>query len=314
MSQVKSWVTIDCHYQFPQFAAAFLKTKNGKSVFIENNTSHAVPFLLDALIKSGGSPDRVDYLIVTHAHLDHAGASGQLMQLFKNAQLVAHPKAARTLINPQRLVDSAERVYGRSQFEQLYGQIVPVPAERTLAVHDGDSIQWQGETFQFLFTEGHASHHFCVAIPESGEVFTGDTFGLCYPRISGKSPFHFPSTSPVDFDHAAAIRSIDKILSTQSRGAFLTHFGWVQNLALRGELLKQHLHFHQELIEKSEHQQVEEELLESWILSELQQYFEAQLDRCGVQKTQEVLDILKMDIHLNAAGLAISAKKRRKPQ
>lgn len=314
MSQVNSWVTIDCHYRFPKFAAAFLKTKNGKSVFIENNTSHAIPFLLDALAKSGGTPDQVDYLMVTHAHLDHAGATGQLMQLFKNAQLVAHPKAARTLNNPKRLVESAEKVYGQSQFDKLYGQIVPVPAERTIVIQEGDTIKWQGETFQFLFTEGHASHHFCVAIPASGEVFTGDAFGLCYPGVSGKFPFHFPSTSPVDFDHDAAIKSIDKILSTRSRGAFLTHFGWVQDLALRGQLLKQHLNFHQELIETSEHQRVEEELLESWILKELQQYFEAQLDRCGIQKTQEVLDILKMDLHLNAAGLAIVAKKRRKPQ
>ncbi|NBV49664.1 MBL fold metallo-hydrolase [bacterium] len=312
MSQVNSWVTIDCHYQFPQFAAAFLKTKSGKSVLIENNTSHAIPFLLDALIKSGGAPDQVDFLIVTHAHLDHAGATGQLMQLFKNAQLIAHPKAARTLINPERLVESAERVYGQSQFEQLYGQIAPVPAERTIAVQDGDAIQWQGETFQFFFTEGHASHHCCVAIPESGEVFTGDAFGLCYPSISGKAPFHFPSTSPVDFDHAKAAMSIDKILSTQSRGAFLTHFGWVQDLTERGQLLKQHLDFHQELIEKSEVQQVEDEQLESWMLRELQQYFEDQLDRCGVQKSQQVLDILKMDIHLNAAGLTIVARKRRK--
>ena len=306
------WQTIDCHYLFPRFAAAFLRLESGRAVFIENNTTHAVPFLLAALEAQKISPDRVDYLMVTHAHLDHAGATGKLVRLFPNALVLAHPKAARTLMDPSRLVASAKKVYGENQFNTLFGEITPVPPERIRALSDGEKWNWQGLEFESLFTDGHASHHLCFFEKNSNSIFTGDAFGLSYPDIRGKKAFHIPSTSPVDFNCTFALLAIDRILKTGADRAFLTHFGEIQELRRQGEILKKHLLFHQSLIEDCDKNHIPDSEVEGHIHAKLGEYFVQELRESGVSMTPVTEKILKLDLDLNAAGLAFACLKRRK--
>lgn len=306
------WQTIDCHYLFPRFASAFLCVKGGRAVFIENNTSHAIPYLLEALRALGVLPERVDYLMVTHAHLDHAGATGKLLDFFPRATVLAHPKAARTLVDPSRLVMSAKKVYGESRFDALYGEIKPVPSERIRPLEDGEKWVWQGIDFQAIYTEGHASHHLCLYENNSKSVFTGDAFGLSYPDVQGKKPFHIPSTSPVDFDCSLALQALDRIIKLKAERAFLTHFGEVREIEKRGEILKKHLLFHQSLIEECDRGHVPDIEVEGVIRLKLAEYFSQELKKSEVIVTPSTEQLLKLDLDLNAAGLAFACLKRRK--
>ncbi|MFM8268601.1 MAG: MBL fold metallo-hydrolase [Pseudomonadota bacterium] len=308
----KNWHVIDCRYQFPRFAAAFLQVRNGRSIFIENNTNQALPHLLEALHSHGAEEKNVDYLIVTHAHLDHAGGTAALAERCPHAVVLAHPKAAKTLIAPERLIASAKKVYGEDKFFQMYGTIKPLPKERVREVGDGEVIPWQDISLKFLYTEGHATHHLCVLDESSQSIFTGDAFGLSYPALNGVHPFHIPSTSPVDFNYAEAIRAIDLIEATQAKTAYLTHYGPVSDISERAQLLRKHLLVHVNFINECEEMKIPDSQVESMILKNLSKYFEEELKACGIQITEEVRSLLKMDLELNAAGLAVSCLRKRK--
>ena len=171
-----------------------------QAAFVDTNTTHSVPLLIEKLRTLGLSPEAVSYLIITHVHLDHAGGASALLKLCPNATLLAHPKAARHMIDPSKLVTSAKKVYGEAQFDQLYGAIDSIPKERVQVIEDGEVIAFGTRTFQFFYTRGHANHHFCIWDSASNGVFTGDSFGLAYPALQKRGLFIFPSTSPTDFD------------------------------------------------------------------------------------------------------------------
>src|SRR5690242_7173105 len=118
--------TIDCHYVMPNFAAAYLLADQGKAAFVDNNTTHSVPTLMNALKQRGLEPKDVQFIMVTHVHLDHAGGTSALATLCPNAVVLAHPRAAPHLIDPRKLVSSARAVYGDAIFDQLYGKIDPI--------------------------------------------------------------------------------------------------------------------------------------------------------------------------------------------
>jgi glyoxylase-like metal-dependent hydrolase (beta-lactamase superfamily II) len=304
------WTTIDCQYLFPRFAASFLKVVKGKAIFIENNTVRAISRLLEALKNQQIGPRDVEYLMVTHAHLDHAGATGALIKLCPQATVLAHPKAAKVLINPSKLIEGAKKVYGEKQFQELYHSIDAVPSERVRAITDGERISWQGESYTFFYTTGHASHHLCILDETENAVFTGDSFGLCYPDLIGKTSFHIPSTSPIDFDYEAAIDSIDKIIASGAQTAFLTHYGPVGDLKDRGRILKKHLLFHKSLVDRAIFEKVAVLDLKRFIFSNLERYFLDELKAAGIEQTKEVVELLKLDLELNADGLVYCALKR----
>ena len=108
----------------------YLVEAGGRAVFIETGTSLAVPGLLHVLEEKGIAREAVAYVIPTHVHLDHAGAAGQLMQQLPKAQLVVHPRGARHLIDPSKLIAGTMAVYGETKFKALYGELIPVPAQR----------------------------------------------------------------------------------------------------------------------------------------------------------------------------------------
>ncbi|MBY0370332.1 MBL fold metallo-hydrolase, partial [bacterium] len=119
--EVSSLDTIDCGYCFDDFAASFLLVEGNRAAFVETNTAHAVPRFLEALRKRGLGPEAVDYIVVTHVHLDHAGGTAALAAACPQARVLAHPRAARHLKDPSKLVASAKAVYGEERFSELYG-------------------------------------------------------------------------------------------------------------------------------------------------------------------------------------------------
>lgn len=224
-------VTLDADYLRPGLAAIHLIVEDGGVAIVDTGTHHAVPSVLAELRGLGLGPEAVDYIIVTHVHLDHAGAAGALLQNCPNAKLVAHPKGARHLIDPVKLVAGSIAVYGREQFYAHYGDIVPAPAERVIEAGEGFQLDFRGRGLSFLDTPGHARHHFCVHDRRSNSLFTGDTFGISYREFDVRGqPFIFPTTTPVQFEPEALHASIDRLLATGAQAAFLTHYGRVTGL------------------------------------------------------------------------------------
>jgi glyoxylase-like metal-dependent hydrolase (beta-lactamase superfamily II) len=289
--------TIDCHYLRPRFAAAFLVVEQGRAAFIDNNTSLALPYLLEALKAQNLKPEAVDYLIVTHAHLDHAGGTSALLNICKNAQVLAHPKAARTLIHPERLIQSAKKVYGEDKFHALYGEISPIPESRVRAVQNGETIAFGERTLSFVYTLGHASHHVCVHDSKSQGVFTGDSFGLCYPEIQNQGLLILPSTSPIDYDPVQAKKSVDQICSLKPKRLFLTHFGEVAEVSKAKDVLLENLDVHEKLFFwAKDHLDLGPELSQQIEKKLKSLYF-------------DYADFLKLDLELNAQGIAFAASK-----
>ena len=223
--------TIDALYVRPGLAAIHLLVEGGRVAIIDTGTNFSVPGVLEVLRRKNMHPENIDYVIVTHVHLDHAGGAGEMMRLFPNARLVAHPRGARHMIDPARLVAGSIAVYGEEKFRLAYGEIVPVPAQRVIEAPHEFTLQLNGRTLLFLDTPGHARHHFSIFDEKSRSFFTGDTFGLSYREfdVDGRE-FILPATTPVQFEPEAAHASIDLIMSYQPRAAYLTHYGRVTRL------------------------------------------------------------------------------------
>ncbi|MFM8316655.1 MAG: MBL fold metallo-hydrolase [Deltaproteobacteria bacterium] len=296
-SVVNDIQTIDCHYLRPRFAAAYLMIEKDRASFIENNTSHAIPYLLEALKQNHLSPESVDYIIVTHAHLDHAGGTSALLQHCKSATVLAHPKAARTLMHPEKLIQSAKRVYGDEAFEKLYGNITPIPEAKVRSVQDGETFKWGNRILTFFYTLGHATHHMCLYDSKSQGVFTGDTFGLRYPDLQSQGLFIIPSTSPIDYDPDEAKKSIDKILTFNPTRLFLTHFGEVDDIANAKIQILKNLDVHESLFKWAQRNLALGENLVPHIEQQLKKAFQV------FEKE------LELDLKLNAQGIAFGARK-----
>ena len=216
---------IDTELVRPRLTSAFLMQEGGRAAFVETGPAVSAPRLLAALETNGIARDAVDYLIVTHVHLDHAGGAGTLLAALPNAKLVVHPRGAKHLIDPSRLIAGATEVYGRERLAAVFGLPVPVPVERVITAADGFRLSLAGRPLRFLDTRGHALHHFVVYDEASRAVFSGDTFGIHFAPLDGvRGAFVFPTSSPVQFDPVAMHASIDRIAALAPERIHVTHF------------------------------------------------------------------------------------------
>lgn len=304
-------VTIDCHYVMPQLAASYLREEDGEVAFIEANTTLTVPRLLAALEKEGLSPQAVKYVIVTHVHLDHAGGASALMAACPNATLLAHPRAARHLIDPQKLVASAKHVYGEEAFEHLYGVISPIDAAKVRALDDGAEVTLGSATLRFLHTRGHANHHFVVHDVAREVVYTGDAFGLTYPSLQRAGRFSYPSTSPTDFDGEAAMASVRRITDLKPRAVGLTHFGLFEDVDAIADQLIRWLETATARAHEGAKSGDDQGTMEQRFKWQLEQDFEVEASRAGLSLTDADRKLIRFDLELNAQGLALAALKQR---
>jgi glyoxylase-like metal-dependent hydrolase (beta-lactamase superfamily II) len=223
---------IDTGFHRDRFDAAYLVVEGGRAAFIDTGTAFAVPRLLAALDALGLAHADVDFVIATHVHLDHAGGVGQLMQALPEAQLIVHPRGARHMIDPAALWQGALGVYGQARMARAYGELVPVDAARVRVTADGETLRLAGRPLMFAHTPGHALHHHCIWDERSGGWFTGDNFGMAYPEfnVDGRA-FIFPTTTPVQFEPQAMLASIARLLATNPRQMFLTHYSRIGHVA-----------------------------------------------------------------------------------
>ncbi|MBX3187799.1 MAG: MBL fold metallo-hydrolase [Labilithrix sp.] len=302
--------TIDCDV-LPAFTAAYLRVGGDECAFIETHTALAVPKLLAALEARGRRPEDVRWIVVTHAHLDHAAGAGTLLGKCPNATLLAHPRAARHLVDPTKLVASATKVYGAARFAELYGAIDPIPEERVRALDDGATFELGGATLSVHHTAGHAKHHFIVFDPTLQTVYTGDTFGLVYPALQRGARFAIATTSPTDFDAAEARKSIDKVLSLGAKAACLTHFDEVRDLDEVGAQVRAWVDRSEAWLERAASSGETLEAMTKSIETSLREAIADDASRRGLALGEADWKLLATDIDLNAQGIAFSANKKR---
>ena len=293
---------VDAQVQRPRLNAIHLLAEGDRVAVIDTANNHATPLVLEALRSKRLAPENVDYVILTHIHLDHAGGAGLLMVRFPNAKLTVHPRGARHMADPRRLMEGTIAVYGKERAKRMYGEIIPVPEDRIIETPDGAHISLGGRELRFVETPGHARHHLSVHDTRSGHVFAGDTFGLSYREIDrGDRQFIFPTTSPVQFDPQPLRRSIDTLLELRPPAIYVTHFGQVRDGPRLASDLKRLVDAHEQLALRERHTGaarhgrlrtgVERIVLE-----------EAERSSWGL-KGREAREVFAGDIELNAQGL-----------
>ncbi len=229
---------VDTEYLYPGHAAAHLVTQDGRAAFVDVGTNDSVPYLLAALRALGLEPGAVDYLLLTHVHLDHAGGAGRLMRALPNARCVLHPRGAPHMIDPARLIAGSRAVYGPERFERLYGRIEPIEAGRVHVTRDGERLSLAGREFEILHTPGHALHHQVFVDLAHRGIFTGDTFGISYRELdSPAGAFIFPTTTPTQFDPAQLRTSVERLLAYAPQAMYLMHYSRVTDVPRLGRSL-----------------------------------------------------------------------------
>ncbi|OUM88166.1 MAG: MBL fold metallo-hydrolase [Bacillus thermozeamaize] len=279
---------------------------------IETGPSRSIPYLLQGLEQLNIRPEEIRYIIVTHIHLDHAGGAGLLIQHCTNAKVIVHPRGARHLVDPSRLIAGAKMVYG-DKFDELFAPILPVPEERILIKGEGDTLTiGPGRTLRFLDTPGHALHHFSIYDPVSHGVFCGDTAGIRYSHLEADGiPFFLPVTSPNQFDPEAMLASIERFKTMNLSRLYYGHYGMTTQV---DEAIRQVVHWLPRFLEESEKIFTENAgtvvQLVDLISQRLMDIIRKELSEKGIQDSHPVYQILMMDAQVSAMGLVDYLSKK----
>jgi hydroxyacylglutathione hydrolase len=296
---------IDSQFVRPHLDAVHLIREHGRAAIVDTGTNHSVPHILDALARHNVPREAVDFVILTHVHLDHAGGAGLLMRKLPNARLLVHKRGAPHMRDPSRLIASTIEVYGRELAWRMYGEILPIDPERMQIVGEGDVVSLAGRELEFFDTPGHARHHVCIFDRRDRQLFVGDMFGLSYREldVDGRA-FVFPATTPTQFDPIEFHQSIGKLLTLEPEALYLTHYGRVHDAPrLAADLLRlvdQHAQLARECAAEKDFG-VRARRLEDGVSALARA--EANAQGWAIQG-DDLTRFLEIDIRLNAQGLA----------
>lgn len=215
-----------CFQDRHEAIASFLIKGSRDHTLIECGPTACLRTLLSELERRAVSPDDVGQVLLTHIHLDHAGAAGSLARVLPKARIYVSEVGAPHLADPSRLLKSAARVYG-PDMERLWGEVLPVPKDRIVPLKDGDVIETSGRSFRAMYTPGHASHHIAYLDASGGNVFTGDVAGVRLPGVQRV----LPPTPPPDLDLDRWSDSIQALREAKPEALYLTHFGKVTDVS-----------------------------------------------------------------------------------
>ena len=292
----------DAGYVRPLLAAIHLIESEGRCAFVDTANFEDMPQALAALEARGLGPENVDYVILTHIHLDHAGGAGVMMEAFPNAKLVVHPRGARHMIEPSKLMAGVEGVYGRERALRMYGKLIPIASDRIIEARDNTVLKLGSRELLCIDSPGHARHHIAIIDRQTSGIFNGDTFGVSYREmdVDGR-PLILPSSSPIQFDPDEMRSSIERMLSFKPDAVYLTHFSRVAPPAELGRevlrLLDQYVAIALAASEDEDKTARIREGLTTLLLDE------AHAHGCRLSD-EKILDIWHLDLDLNAQGLA----------
>ena len=292
----------DAGYVRPLLAAIHLIESEGRAAFVDTANFEVMPQALAALAARGLGPASVDYVILTHIHLDHAGGAGVMMQSFPNAKLVVHPRGARHMVEPSKLMAGVEGVYGRERARRMYGNLIPIPAARIIEAHDNTVLELGSRELLCIDAPGHAKHHIAIVDRQSSGIFTGDTFGISYRELDvGGKPLIMPSSTPIQFDPDEMRASIERMLSFDPDAVYLTHFSRLAPPAELGQKVLRLLDRYVDIALGASAAEDKTAAIRDGLTRLLLN--EARHHGCQLPEAQ-VLDIWHLDLELNAQGLA----------
>lgn len=227
--------------------ASYLIEDSGERALIETGPTSTLDALLEGLRDLNVDPATITKVLVTHIHLDHAGASGTIMRRFPQTRLYVHEIGAPHLVNPAQLLKSATRIYG-NMMGQLWGAVEPVPVDRMITLTTDNTIEVGKRRLTAVYTPGHASHHVIFHEPERGGIFTGDVASV---RLQGMR-FVRPATPPPDIDLELWSQSIDTMRELAPRTLYLTHFGPSTDVAWHLQEANDHLYQWAEIVRRAQ--------------------------------------------------------------
>jgi glyoxylase-like metal-dependent hydrolase (beta-lactamase superfamily II) len=212
---------VDVRFQgVPRVIAVAVLHGPGGVALVDPGPSSTLPALYGALEDAGIGVDDVTALLLTHIHLDHAGASGTLVRANPRLRVYVHENGAPHMANPEKLLASAARLWGNAM-DRLWGEVRPVPLEAIVALGGGERVEVAGHALEVAYTPGHASHHVSYYSADHAVAFVGDTAGV----RPAAGAYILPPTPPPDIDLAAWRDSLSRIRKWHPETLFLTHFG-----------------------------------------------------------------------------------------
>jgi len=301
-------VAIDTEYVRLLQDASHLIIEDGRAAFVDTGVNSSVPLLIDALAQLNLDVGDVDFVFLTHVHLDHAGGAGLLMQELPNARCVVHPYGAPHMIDPSRLVAGTEAVYGVEQGAATYGTIVPIDKHRVVMPNDGQWFELRGRPLQTIYTEGHARHHYVLNDPQSKGVFTGDSFGVSYRELdTARGEIVFPTSTPVQFDPEQAHVSADRVMACEPEQLYLTHYSRVRNL----DRLAAEMHSGIDAYVSMALAHADDDDRSAALRESLFAYYQQRLVDHGYAGDRDAMwSVLNIDVELNAQGLEVWLNKQ----
>ncbi|MDY0036441.1 MAG: MBL fold metallo-hydrolase [Zoogloea oleivorans] len=295
---------VDSAYTGPDVAAIHLIEQDGRAALVDTGNNDALVHVEQALAETGLSPEAVDYVLLTHIHLDHAGGAGAFMAAFPNAKLVVHSRGARHMAEPSKLFAGVSAVYGAERAKELYGELIPVAPERIIEATEGLELNLAGRVIRVLDTPGHARHHVCYFDTVSRSFFTGDTFGLSYRAldVNGR-PSIFPTTTPVQFEPEAMHASIARMEAEQPAAMYLTHYAQVTDVPRLAADLHRLIDAHVAIAERHANAGAERKAL---IEADVWALVAEEAQRQGWTLPEaDWRKLLALDVELNAQGLDV---------
>lgn len=294
---------IDTEHMRQDFVAAYLIEHNGRAAFIDTGCHLSVPALLETLKEKNISTNTVDYIILTHIHLDHAGGAGELIRHLPNAKVYVHERGAQHLIDPSKLRAGVIGVYGELFFKQFLGDLIPIAADKVIIVKDGDSLDLGGRLLKFIDTPGHARHHLCIWDELSQGIFSGDTLGVSYREFDTEQGILiFPPTTPVQFDPEAWIATIQQLMLLKPKTAYLTHFNQIRFTQKSADMLIQHINGFVKIAKKSADQPNRHQVIKKALLDYLLEI----ANKHGVTLDEsKQIKLFKGDLEICAQGLGV---------
>lgn len=221
---------VDMLYPVEQQTAAYIIIDNGVATVIDCGAKYGDQLLLSALFSLNLQPKDVRWLIITHAHLDHAGAAGHFMQVLPNAILCGHPTTIKHLVSPaEKLIPAASTLYGMGFYKKHYGELLPVDITRTRCLDDGEKIELSPSRYlKTIYTYGHAWHHLSIVDTHESLIFAGDAYGISYSSLGINSQqLIVPVMPPSQFNPEAMANSINLIHHSGAQTAALSHFNHI---------------------------------------------------------------------------------------
>lgn len=223
---------VDTHYIQEGVGAMYLllDANSKKFLLVDCGTTYALGFVEKLVQKLGSNFQNLEAIVLTHIHLDHCSGAGLFLKNAPLAKLYVHPRGSRHIINPSKLLQSADSFYGEP-LEKLFGKVLPCPENRVISVTANQVLDFHGRKLQIHFSPGHAKHHLSLWDSENKIYFAGDSAGMVYPNWSSpKKFFAFIPSSPIDFDPQLWRQTIKEIREKNAKKILLTHFGVVENV------------------------------------------------------------------------------------